>query len=114
MAVPIWMETMPMLKPMAFCKASALPTISGGQAVADKAENCGESATTVAPQNSSTVISHADVVTKGKIAQQKADPASAVAATRALPKRWLSLPPSMQLNAPMPTTRKAMPDRAGC
>ena len=32
-----------MANPMAFWKASALPTISGGQARADKAEKCGES-----------------------------------------------------------------------
>ena len=37
---------------MAFWKASALPTISGGQALADIAEKWGESATTLAPHTS--------------------------------------------------------------
>jgi len=42
-----WIETMVMAKPMAFWKAKALPTISGGQARAESAEKCGESATTL-------------------------------------------------------------------
>jgi hypothetical protein len=48
------MDTMVMAKPMAFWKARALPTISGGQARADRAEKWGESATTLAPQISIT------------------------------------------------------------
>ena len=47
---------MVMAKPIEFWKASALPTISGGQARAERAEKCGESATTEAPQSSSKAI----------------------------------------------------------
>ena len=53
-AVPRWMEIMVIAKPSEFCSASALPTISGAQARADRAENCGESATAAAPHNNSS------------------------------------------------------------
>jgi len=39
-----------MAKPMLFIKASAPPTLSGGQEFVAKAENWGESATTNNPQ----------------------------------------------------------------
>ena len=40
-------------KPMPFCATSALPSHCGGACSADIAENCGESATTHKPQNTS-------------------------------------------------------------
>jgi hypothetical protein len=60
------MEPMVIAKPMAFWKASALPTISGGQARADSAEKCGESATTLAPHTSiSAPSSHSGALEQG-------------------------------------------------
>ena len=50
-------ETMVMAKPIAFWKASALPTLSGAQARADRAEKRGESATTLAPHSSISAAS---------------------------------------------------------
>jgi len=44
------------------------------------------------------------------MAQHSADSASAVAATRALPMRWLHQPPAMQPRAPMPMMAKASPE----
>ena len=88
-AVPSWIDSMVMAKPIEFWKASALPTISGAQARAESAEKWGESATTLAPQRSSrAILIHAgQSPLKGKTAQHIADSASAVAATRALPMR---------------------------
>ena len=48
-----------MKKPMLFWIASALPTSSGGQARAESAENCGESATTTTPQTQHRGEQHA-------------------------------------------------------
>ena len=45
-------------KPIAFWKASALPTLSCGQAWAESAEKCGESATTLAPHTSISAASN--------------------------------------------------------
>jgi hypothetical protein len=53
-AVASVIDTMVMPKPMLFCSASALPTSRGGQAAADSAENCGESATTATPHTTSS------------------------------------------------------------
>ena len=48
------MEKVVNRKPRLFWIVSAPPTSSGGQALTDKAENCGESATTATPQTSSS------------------------------------------------------------
>ena len=100
--------------PIAFWKASALPTLSCGQARAERAEKCGESATTLAPHSSISPASASggQAVAKGYNAQHSADTASATAATRALPMRRLSQPPSTQPTAPMPITAKAGPEGA--
>ena len=87
-AVPSWIDSMVMAKPIEFWKARALPTISGVQALADMAEKCGESATTVAPEEEQERFDPAGASTsKGNSAQHIAERASAVAATRALPMR---------------------------
>src|SRR5215469_1860722 len=104
-----------MAKPTAFWKARALPTISGGQARADRAEKWGESAITVAPQSSSRAVlaQSGQAAPNGYSAQHRADRASAMAATRALPIRWLHQPPARQPKVPMPIMAKAKPDCAG-
>ncbi len=51
-------EAIVIAKPIAFWKASALPTLSGAQARADRAEKCGESATTLAPHTSISAASN--------------------------------------------------------
>lgn len=115
MAVPIWIEIMVIAKPMAFCSVRALPTISGGQAFADRAEKWGESATTLKPQIRKRPSIQAGVASlnHGKIRQHSAERASAVAATRALPMRWLHQPPARQPRLPMPMIRKAKPESIG-
>ena len=52
-------EPMVIAKPSEFWIASALPTICGGQALADIAENCGESATTDIPTAASAPAARA-------------------------------------------------------
>jgi len=85
-----------MANPAEFCKASADPTDSGGQLLEAMAENCGESATTAAPQtmrNASNPNGEACDETHGKRKQQKPEIINAAAATRALPKRFVNEPP---------------------
>ena len=112
-AVPSWIDSMVMAKPIEFWKARALPTISGVQALADMAEKCGESATTVAPQRSSksSLTQPGASTSKGNSAQHIAERASAVAATRALPTRRLHQPPIRQPSAPIAIMAKASPDK---
>ena len=75
-----------MAKPSEFWMASALPTICGGQALADIAENCGESATTLIPHSSINASSNGagKPPASGKTRQHAAEVASARGATPAI------------------------------
>src|SRR5260370_37615547 len=55
--VAIAIETTVMPKPIEIWMANAAPTRFGGHARAERAENCGESATTAAPQTRSSARS---------------------------------------------------------
>src|SRR5258708_29348688 len=93
--------------------ASAAPTRSGGQARAERAENCGESATTAHPQTSSSERSPVGGNARqasAKIKQQSPESESAMAATRALPHRWLRKPPATHPSAPPAMMAKASPE----
>ncbi len=104
------MEATVRAKPIEFWMASAPPTSAGGHALAAIAENCGESAMTVAPQirkkNSSQPGDNASAA-NGSSKQQAPEIASATSATRALPAERLSMPPRMQPTAPIPMIEKA-------
>jgi hypothetical protein len=79
-------ETIVIAKPMLFWIARLLPTSSGGQARAESAENCGESATTATPHASMSASAMvAWLATSGKASAQARDPARAPAATAATP-----------------------------
>src|ERR1700719_2930131 len=93
--------------------ASAAPTREGGHARADSAENCGESATTEAPQTKSSVRSASGGDARPAIAnikQQSPESESETAATRALPHRSVKRPPMTHPNAPAEMTAKASPE----
>src|ERR1700719_1481284 len=93
--------------------ASAAPTRWGGHARADRAENCGEAATTAAPQSSSNARSPTgenNCQASAKIKQQSPESESDMAATRALPHRWLKRPPTMHPSAPAEMIAKASPE----
>ena len=73
----------------------------GPAARAESAENCGESATTATPQNTRIARANAPCpATAGKARPASAEPASATAATRALPYLRLKCPPTMQPTPP--------------
>src|ERR1700730_4867248 len=93
--------------------ARAAPTRWGGHARADRAENCGESATTAAPQTSSKAKSPTGKKTRqasAKIKQQSPESESDMAATRALPHPWLKRPPTTHPSAPAEMIAKASPE----
>ncbi len=110
------MEITVIRKPMLFWMASALPTIFGGQARADSAENCGESETTVTPQNNRTVSRSAldNSCNSGNSRHIAPEAARENAATYERPMRRLSRPPAMQPTAPAPMTANAQPDTVDC
>jgi serine/threonine protein kinase len=113
-AVAAEIATTVMRKPMLFWNASALPTISGGHARAERDENCGESATTATPQasNSASSAGAGQPCANGNARHAAADPASAPAATRAPPTARDARPPTMQPSAPAPSTTNAAHDSA--
>lgn len=79
-----------MAKPMAFWSVNALPTIAGGQALAERAENCGESITASRLHTARYAIRATKPrwgASHGYSAQPIAEPASPRAATRRLPRR---------------------------
>src|SRR6516225_3882847 len=106
-------DTTVIAKPIEFCIASALPTRTGGQALAASAENCGESATTEAPHTMSvTTMTPGERwrQPRAKVSPHSPDIASAPTATRALPMRPDRTPPIREPNAPMPITTNDMPE----
>jgi hypothetical protein len=93
---------------MPFCATSALPSSCGGANCDDSAENCGESATTQKPQKSSAAMRspNASSGNNGYRRHISPEPASASAATRALPMRRLHCPPRTQPTPPTAMTAK--------
>src|SRR5229473_1320049 len=93
--------------------ASAAPTRFGGQARAERAENCGESATTAPPQTSSSDRSPTGGNARqasAKIKQQIPESESDTAATRALPHLCVKRPPATHPSAPAAMMAKASPE----
>src|SRR5580704_6938948 len=93
--------------------ARTLPTRSDGAACADKAENCGESATTAAPHTRRTTIKvcgESCLQPAATMKQQNPETVSASAATGALPILRLITPPTMQPSEPAAMMRKASPE----
>src|SRR5229473_3965911 len=111
--VAIAIETTVMPKPIEIWMANAAPTRLGGHARAERAENCGESATTAAPQTSSSARSATGGNTcqpSAKIKQQSPESDSDTAATPALLHLWLKRPPTTHPNAPAEMMAKASPE----
>ena len=106
MSATKWIANTDSKKPMPFCTASALPTVPGGQAFAEIAENCGESDAAAMLQNSNNAnaTDAGNSVRNGDAAHIAPDAANASVATRSLPMRRLHQPPNTQPNAPMPMT----------
>src|SRR3972149_7150770 len=100
------MLTMVIEKPIQLAMVSAEPTSSLGALWAFKAENCGESPTTVIPQNSRNARkTGVDALKKsGETAQQMPEASSCMNATRALPALREIKPPPAQTILPPATT----------
>src|SRR5947209_14072872 len=94
--------------PTLFWTARAEPTASGGLAIADMAENCGESATTKKPHTASRATASSTEIrgNAGHNTQQTAEPARAERATIELPRLRLTRPPRTQPTAPAAITAK--------
>ena len=89
------MLTIVIEKPIHITSVIAEPRISSGAFRATSAENCGESAATVMPQNIIKIKNNQNgkFHTNGDRRQHKPEPISAYFATDALPKRKDNLPP---------------------
>src|SRR6476469_2829739 len=97
-------------KPIQVTSVIDVPLISGGADCATSAENSGESATTVIPQNSINKINSSpecSEMASGDNRQQQPDNASAYAAVRLLPYRFAMNPASAHATLPMPMIIKA-------
>src|SRR5579859_4679361 len=106
------MDAIVMANPTEFCSANTAPTRFDGAAAADKAENCGESATTAAPQTSNSArntFGESCLQPTATTKQQNPETASDTAATRPLPTLRLMKPPTMHPNAPIAMIANASP-----